>query len=463
MKRVIPFGTKTVAVDLPDRTFVIETEARKKLPAINDLGAAVDEALANPLGMPRLAELARPGMKVTIAFDDATVPAYSPIRGTAIKAVLKEIEAEGVKREDVVLICAGGLHRKFRPEELAMIVGADLVQEFGERLFCHDAEDLENMVHLGVTENGYDVDISRYVVDADLMVYVNASQNRGFAGGWKSITVGLGNWNSIRHHHGPDGTSMSVKDNRMHQVMDEMGRFIESKIDTILFKIDTLESNFIQISKVYAGSTWDCHKACLDVAIELFPPRRSLSKEKYDVIVYGVPDWSPYATYSHMNPLLTLSSSGLGYFGGPIRALGKEGCTVIMATPCPMRWDRVTHAPYPVVWETMLSETNDPYEIDRRFGEDFAANEELIQKYRHEYSFHPVHGIMASHPLKRLKHARNVIVAGIEEPGTAHHVGFEAAATVEEAIGMAEDIHGNDCRIAYTDLPAVTSPTKVAM
>lgn len=463
MIRQIPFGDDTIAAELPDRTFIIGTEPRKQLEPIDDLAAAVRTALDRPLGLPPIPTLVKPGARVTIAFDDPTVPCYAPVRGIAIEEILRQLEAGGVARDTVHLVCANGLHRKFPPNELATIIGPDLVAEFGSRLLCHDAEDPEHLTYLGKTESGYDVEISSYAAEADLTVYVTASHNRGFSGGWKSVCVGLGSWRCIRHHHGPDGMSMSVKDNRMHQALDEMGRVIDAKVPGTMFKVDAVEANPFQIAKIFAGSTWEGRKAAMEIMADLYPPRRSLSDTKYDVIVYGVPNWSPYATYAKMNPILTLISSGLGYFGGVISALGKPGCTVVLATPCPEQWDYVHHAPYPVVWERVLTKSRDPYEIDRRFGEEFAHDAELIDKYRHHYAFHPIHGIMATHPLKRLKHAGRVIVAGIEDPATAQHIGYEAASGVEEAIRMAEAVHGADCSIAYLDLPAVVSPTKVPM
>ncbi len=463
MNRQIPFGDTTIQVELPDRTFIIGTEAKKPLEPVADLPAAVDEALAEPLGMPPVSELVKPGSRVTIAFDDLTVPCYAPIRRVAIDALLAQLESAGVGREQVTLLCANGLHRKFPPEELATILGKDLVEEFGPRLLCHDAEDHDNLSYLGQTEGGHDVEISRYATDADLTVYITASHNRGFSGGWKSVCVGLGSWRSIRHHHGPDGMTMSIKDNKMHKMLDEMGRVVEAKSNATFFKVDAVEANPFQCAKVFAGSTWEGRRAAMEIMSDLYTPRRDMSDERYDVIVYGVPNWSPYATFASMNPILTLVSSGLGYFGGAITALGKPGCTVILATPCPFQWDRLHHAPYPLVWEEVLPESRDPYEIDKRFGEQYANDEELIEKYRNQYSFHPIHGIMATHPLKRLKHAGRVIVAGIDDPATARHLGFDTAATVENAIADAEAQHGKDCGIAFLDLPAITSPTKLAM
>ena len=143
----------------------------------------------------------------------------------------------------------------------------------------------------------------------------------------------------------------------------------------------------------------------------LYPPRRDAAPERVDVLVYGIPDSSPYAIFASVNPILTLISSGLGYLGGMIEAVGKPGCTVIMAAPSRDTWDRVAHASYPEVWERFLAETRDPYEITERHAEDYARRPDYVEAYRHRYAFHPIHGILATHPLKRLRHVGRVIVA----------------------------------------------------
>jgi hypothetical protein len=185
--------------------------------------------------------------------------------------------------------------------------------------------------------------------------------------------------------------------------------------------------------------------------------RRDLVREKVDVVVYGIPDFSPYAAYSHLNPILTLISTGLGYLGGVIEAFGKPGCTVILATPCRNEWQRQHHASYPEVWERVLPETKDPYEIRERFEHDFARRPEYIDAYRHHNAFHGVHGIMATFPLKRLKHAGRVVVAGAEDPSIPRHVGFDAFDSVEDAVADARAVHGPSTTFAAVQYPAAMS------
>jgi Lactate racemase N-terminal domain len=455
----LPYGQATLTATLPGRTRTFSnTEALTPTP-VDDLPAAVGQAFAHPLGLPRIRDLVKPHARVTIAFDDATVPSYGPIRSVAIEAVLGELASAGVGRTQVSLICANALHRKLRPAELARIIGPELVSEFGERLGCHDAEDPDSLTDLGRTpEHGYPVVVNRLVTESDLLVYVNAGHMRGFNGGWKSVCVGLSTYDSIRVTHTPDGMSMSVHGNRMHAVLDEMGRHLESRLGRPIFKIDTLLADPFRATRVVAGSVGEARRAIVGAMEAMFPPRRDQARERFDVIVYGVPDDSPYAVFSHVNPILTLISSGLGYLGGLVEAIGKPGCTVIMATPVPERWDRVAHPSYPEMWERVLGATRDPHDIMRRYADDYARRADYVDAYRRHFGFHPVHAIFAVYPLKRLSHVGRVIVAAPSDPAIPRHLGFEVAGSVEEAVARAERIHGPDCAIAHVKQPPAARP-----
>lgn len=224
-----------------------------------DLKATIEAALQNPLGLPPLRELARPGSKVTIAFDDPTVPCFAPVWEAAIRSVLEELDLSGVKRRDTFLLCANALHRKFTRAELARVIGKALVEEFGYRLLCHDAEDPENLTYLGRSASGYDVEINRLVADSDLTIYVNTVVWRGFNGGWKSICVGLSTYRSIRWHHTPETMSMSIDRNPMHEMLNEMGNLIEEKFGKKrIFKIETVLANPFRWPK-YGLEAWGRH------------------------------------------------------------------------------------------------------------------------------------------------------------------------------------------------------------
>jgi hypothetical protein len=241
--------------------------------------------------------------------------------------------------------------------------------------------------------------------------------------------------------------SMSVLNNRMHDVLNEMGEHAETTLGKRFYKIECILASATRVSRVWAGGVAETRARALEVMAAGNPPRRSQA-EPVDVVVYGLPAWSPYAVFGSMNPILTLVSSGLGYLGGYIEALGKPGCTVILASPCPETWDLDHHPSYKDVWDRVLPETRDPYEIMARYSEEYTTHRGYIERYRNGVAFHPIHGLLATHPLRRMKHASRVIVAGAEDAAVPRRVGFESAPTVEEALRMAERVHGADCSVA---------------
>ena len=447
-------GSRFETARLPDDTQVISPGFSLPLDPCEDLETEVRNAIDRPLDRPPLRDQVKAGHRVTIAFDDPTVPCYAPVWATALPMLVDELETAGVERKNISLVCANSLHRKFTHDELTKILGEEVVGQHSDRLRCHDAEDPDDMVHLGKTPSGLDVELSKAVTDSDLTIYLNCSTMRGFSGGWKSVCVGLSGYRSIHHHHTPDIMSMSLDRNRMHEMLNEMGDVVETTLGPErIFKLETALASPVAVHTMYGGSVTATRAAVVEKLKQHQPARRDLVEEPVDIVVYGIPDWSPYSAFSHTNPILDIISTGLGYLGGMIQALGRQGCTVILSTPCPWRWNEKHHPSYREVWETVLPETKDPDEARMRFEPELAARSDYIEKYRFGNAFHPVHATMALYPLKRLRHASRVIVAGAEDPAVPRHIGFDSAPDVATAINMARADLGSSASIAFVENP----------
>ena len=181
--------------------------APEPLPAIEDVDGAIRHALLNPIEQDPLPEQLFPGMKLTIAFDDVSLPLPKmqrpDIRQRVIEAVLDMAAEAGV--DDVHIISALALHRRMTEAELRHAVGDRVYDAFAPRgtLYQHDAEDPENLSYLGTTPHGEDVEINKRAAESDLLVYVNINLV-AMDGGWKSTATGLSSYKSLRHHHNPE-------------------------------------------------------------------------------------------------------------------------------------------------------------------------------------------------------------------------------------------------------------------
>lgn len=504
MKELVFSGDDLLIVDFPQRTRIVYPPNPLSPPF--DVRKTIDHVLNFPLGSDPLQKLVSGNSKVTIAFDDPCIP-LPPMRDDPrayiIESVLKQLYKVGVKNNNIILVCANGLHRKWSKKELKNIIGARIFKEFSpNKIFCHDAEDPENIVSLGKTSSGYEVEVNRFVIDSNLTVYININWT-SMNGGWKSIVVGLGTYKSIRHHHNPKilekSPLLNPSHSEMHKIYDKMGEVIEKNariftIETVLNNdifhpyLGALYTKFLQKShksssklspllkfwsslpkkfkgkirsfvksnykpiEVNAGNVNAVHKKTLE---KLSQQQNVLVEGQSDVLVIGLPNISPYSVFSSMNPVL-VANLALSYAFNLYqnKPLVKRDGVFIIAQPCYNIFNKKHHPSYIEFFNKVLKETKDPYEMEKSFEEDFATRPTYIQKYRYGNAFHGVHPFYAWYfGAYALKYLRNVFIAGAKSPKTVKRLGFTPIKSIEKAVKKAEELKGKDCTITYQFIP----------
>ncbi len=498
--------------DLKIERFPRETQfifANPPMQPVTEFEPAVAEALDNPLKAEPLKKQLKPSSRVTIAFDDPCLPLppmRSDVRGRVIEMLLKRLFALGIDKEQIRLICANGLHRKWTLNELSLVIGKKVISEMGpERISCHDATDEKELVFLGNTGSGYEVEINRAVVESDITIYVNLNFT-SMNGGWKSILVGLGSWRSIRHHHTPrqwnlETSVMNPQTNPMHKILREMGALVRQKcnifqiesvvnnrvwpspIDKILCPINhperhgapgfltrtmlalasatplkvkrlmhnSLRSNY-KLCSISAGDVDEVHNRTLE---RLFKQQNVFVNNPVDLLIFGVPNLSPYSSRSSFNPIL-LRGLVLGYLLGAFyrRPLVKKGGIVVAYNPGIEEFHPMHHPSYIDFWQKDMEKFYDPEECWNELSESYAHNPEYIRKYRDHYAYHGAHCLINwMWSGMGLKHPKEVILAGAREPDTARKIGFTAAKDFDTAVAIARERAGNDAAIAYQFLP----------
>ena len=75
----------------------------------------------------------------------------------------------GVEKKNIQLMCAVALHRKMKEHELAYMLGKDIMDEFyPHQLRNFDAEDADQIVEVGRTEQDEIVETDKAALEADL-------------------------------------------------------------------------------------------------------------------------------------------------------------------------------------------------------------------------------------------------------------------------------------------------------
>ena len=201
--RVLFSGDQLVEVDLPIGTRVIYP--KPPMEPLNDVKAAIRYAVNHPENSEPLFAKLKPGMKVTIAIDDLSMPlppmAKPDVRQQMLEVVLEMMEAYAI--DDIEMVIATAFHRPLREREIRHIVGNRIYNKYApDRLYNHDAELPDGMVHLGKTKEGYDVEINARAAKSDLLIYLNLTFVP-MNGGFKSVGTGLAGYKTLKAHHNP--------------------------------------------------------------------------------------------------------------------------------------------------------------------------------------------------------------------------------------------------------------------
>ncbi len=446
MRLEFEYGQGLMAAELPDNTEVFIPGVTVPDPPYipeDKLEEETLKSIRNPIGMPPLTELAHKGSKVTIVFPDRVKGGEQPTshRKVSIKLILQELYSVGVEKKDILLICSNGLHRKNTKEEIYNVLGPELFNEFWYtgQIINHDSEDYDHLVDCGRTDRGDPVFLNKYVHDSDVAVLIGHTQGNpygGYSGGYKHCATGLNHWSSIASHHVPqvmhreDFTPVSGK-SLMRSKFDEIGMKMEEHMGKKFFCCDAVldtKSRQIEINSGYA-------KEMQPISWKMADKRTYVpfAEEKYDVMVFGMPQFFHYGDGMGTNPIMMMQALSAQVIRH--KRVMKDNCVIICASICNGYF-------HDELWP-YLRECYEMFQHDHmnvltdmdRYGQLFATNEEYIRKYRFGNAFHPFHGfsMMSCGQIAEMNTSA-IYICGAQEPGYARGMGLKTRATIEEAL-----------------------------
>ncbi len=214
----------------------------------------VVHALQNPIGSPRLRDIAKKGEKVCIITSDITRPMPSKL---VLPVLLEELYEAGVNDDAITIVFALGNHRGHTEEEKRHLVGGDIYS----RIRCVDS-DRKHTVSLGKTSSGTPVDIFEEVVNADRVICLGNIEYHyfaGYSGGAKAIMPGIATAQAIQANHSKmveeNSAAGRIEGNNVRADIDEVAAYI--KIDFIL---NVVLDERKRIIKAVAGDYIKAHR-----------------------------------------------------------------------------------------------------------------------------------------------------------------------------------------------------------
>jgi nickel-dependent lactate racemase len=191
----LQYGREGLDVDVPG-TDVTVVEPRF-LPGLADEAAAFREAVRRPIGARPLREVVKASDRVAVVIPDLTRPLPS---GRLLPWLFAELGHVPAAR--FTIVNGTGSHRANTPEELAAMVGPDVLARY--RVVNHTSHDPATMVPVGKSRDGDTVSLNREYAEADRRIvlgFIEPHFMAGFSGGYKGIFPGVADIASIMRYH----------------------------------------------------------------------------------------------------------------------------------------------------------------------------------------------------------------------------------------------------------------------
>lgn len=256
----IPYGRAHLATEIADSRIqgILTSELEEQRPGLSEYDQ-VRQALDEPIGSPRLEELAAGKQNIVVLCSDHTRPVPSRI---IIPQMLERLRA-GSPEAKITLLIGTGCHRGTTKEELRSKFGDEIMDR--ETIYVHDCDDQDLLTHVGTLPSGGDIVINSIAAEADLLVsegFIEPHFFAGFSGGRKAVFPGCCARGTVMYNHNaefinnPNSRTGVLENNPIHRDMISAARQVG--LDFICNVVINSEKSVI---RAVAGDLERAHEA----------------------------------------------------------------------------------------------------------------------------------------------------------------------------------------------------------
>lgn len=324
---------QTIGLDLPDDAIVYESHFDSPAAAADRI---VQEAIDRPIGGPGLIE-ALQGRRdregdVVVVISDITRPIpYATFLGT----LLQTIERAGVRREQIVLLVATGMHRPSTADERKQMVGEAIASSY--RIEDHDSAAADLVELPEKSRSGNTIRLNRRFMQAGFRITTGLVEPHfmvGFSGGRKAVFPGLTSPEAVRTFHGysflsdPRATNGMLDGNPCH--LEAVSAANQAGVG---FSLNVVMNRQRQVVRAFAGNLERAHEAACAFAKSCVC--RSVQRQA-DVLITSAGGYPLDATFyqsvkGFVSPLAALKPGGtIVAFAGCREGIGSREYTQTM-------------------------------------------------------------------------------------------------------------------------------------
>jgi len=181
--------------------------------------------------------------------------------------LLNLLENNKVKKQEIIILIATGMHRPSTGQERIQMFGEFVVRNY--QIIDHKCENENDLIELeGYSWSGSKVKLNRYYVTASFRIIIGLVEPHfmaGFSGGRKSVCPGLVGLDTIKNFHGyeflsnPNASSTIIERNPCHNESTSIAMMCPPD-----FSINIVLDNHKKINMIISGELFNSHLKTID-------------------------------------------------------------------------------------------------------------------------------------------------------------------------------------------------------
>lgn len=195
----LKIGKGKMSLSIPEEKLMHDIVGNE-YPAIENLEAAIIQALENPIASQPLKDIVKPGEKIVLVVSDITRVWLK--MSQFLPTIVNQLNAYGIADADISILISQGSHRAHTPAEDILVCGQEIVDRI--KVYQHNSKDENNLKYLGDTSRGTPVYINKMACAADHVILTGGIVYHlmaGFGGGRKSVMPGISGDKTIQANH----------------------------------------------------------------------------------------------------------------------------------------------------------------------------------------------------------------------------------------------------------------------
>tara|TARA_Y100000588_G_scaffold177449_1_gene191446 strand:+ start:8860 stop:10095 length:1236 start_codon:yes stop_codon:yes gene_type:complete len=311
------YGDRDVDLTFPE-DWNVETAAFESRPVLTDEQLA--DIFANPVGTPRISEMARGRKSAVILVDDLTRPTPA---SRVMPFIIEQLVEAGIDEGSILIFIAHGCHRMMHGPDKAKKVGVEVARNFPIRQNEMD----DAFINVGTTSYGVPVEVNQWVMDCEFKIGVGGPTPHGtatFSGGGKIVIPGCCSHRTNRAAHSEVGHKLGKGFTKAGK---EMSPFrLNSEEAARMAGLDAtcllVLNNAREVTGAVVGDVVEAHRAAVEIARKAYAIR--IVEDAEIVVATGYPRdhdinysghglWPLHASNGATKVLVAAGSEGVGY------------------------------------------------------------------------------------------------------------------------------------------------------